>query len=297
MPRAERNYKMGFVKRLLNKGDNKIRVELHNHWHTTFFNVSFTDYQKLDKSAAVEVFKGIDFNSTKVIYLGAYEASSRNSGENYNEILVTLPESPEPIFVFLSSLQAVNWVLNNPHHAKIVGVAFRGSSPGSTVAMTSPATIYELPASRNAYKSSYDIRAFVGKNADYAFTKHSLSNIIIPDFSLAKANDFPKGNGSISSSDSYNQGLTDTYPINSFVESLVVQRQNNPVTKTQIVKEPALDGTFIKGSWKGYFDVSKRTDKSFKISHQGIRAELIIDGRSVWRGKPNRYNSSTGIDT
>jgi hypothetical protein len=272
----------------LNKGDNKIRVELHNHWHTTSFNVSFTDYQKLDNSAALELFKDIDFNSTKAVYLGAYEANSYSAENNYNEILVTLPGSSEPIFIFLNSFRAVNWVINNPHNAKIAGVALRGRSPGSTAAMTSPAPIYELPASKDAYKSSYNIQAFIGKNADYVFTEYGLSNIIVPDFFQAKANDSPKGNGSISSSDSSSPGQTDEYPVNSFVESLVVQRQNNTVTETQVVKEPALDGTFVKGSWKGYFEVSKTTDKSFKISHQGIRAELIIDGRSVWRGKNSR---------
>jgi hypothetical protein len=271
----------------LNKGDNKIRVELHNHWHTTSFNVSFTDYQKLDNSAALELFKDIDFNSTKVVYLGAYEANSYSAENNYNEILVTLPRSSAPIFIFLNSFRAVNWVINNPHNAKIAGVALRGDSPGNTVAMTSPAPIYELPASNNAYKSSYDIQAFFGKSADYVFTEYGLSKIIVPDFFQAKANDPPEGNGSISSSDSSSPVQTDKFPVNSFVETLVVQR-NNAVTRTKIVKEPALDGTFIKGSWKGYFDVSKATDKSFKISHQGIRAELIIDGRSVWRGKSSR---------
>ncbi|MBA2883266.1 hypothetical protein HNR65_003628 [Desulfosalsimonas propionicica] len=274
----------------LNKGDNKIRIELHNHWHTTSFNVSFTDYQKLDKSTAVEVFKGIDFNSTKSIYLGAYEASSRNPGENYNEILVTLPGSPEPIFIFLNSFRAVNWVINNPQNAKIVGIALRGRSPGSTVAITSPAPVYQLPASKNAHKSSYDIQAFIGKNADYAFTEYGFSSIIIPDFFQARAKDAPKRNDSISTSESPGPGRTDKYAVNSFVESLVVQQQNNPVTRTRIVKEPSLDGAFIKGTWKGYVDVSKTTDKSFKISHKGVRAELIIDGKSVWRGKNSREN-------
>jgi hypothetical protein len=272
----------------LNKGDNKIRIELHNHWHTTSFNVSFTDYQKLDKSAAVELFKDIDFNSTKIVYLGAYEASANTAGNNYNEILVTLPGSSAPIFIFLNSYRAVNWVFNNPHNAKITGVVLRGRSPGNTVAMTSPAPVYELPANRTAYKSSYDIRAFTGKNADYAFTEYGLSNIIIPEFFQAKANVLPPKNGSISASDSAAPGRTDQYPANSFVESIVVQQQNNTITKTQVVKEPALDGTFIKGNWKGYFEVLKPVDKTFTISHQGLRAELIIDGRSVWWGKNSR---------
>lgn len=268
----------------LNKGDNKIRVELHNHWHTTSFNVSFTAYQKLDRSEALEVFKNIDFTSTKAVYLGAYESRANAPGNNYNEILVSLPNSYTPIFIFLNSFRAVNWVINNPHNVKIAGVALRGRSPGSTVAMPSIAPIYELATSENAYKSSYDIQAFIGKNADYAFTEYAVNNIIVPDFFQAKANDVPLKNNSVSSSEHSKSEPTDKYPVNSFVESLLVRQQGNSVTTTRVVKEPALDGTFIKGSWKGYFDVSQQTDKTFKIIRQGIRVELIIDGRSVWRG-------------
>ena len=269
----------------LNKGDNKIRVELHNHWHTTSFNVSFTAYQKLGRSEALEVFRNIDFNSTKAVYLGAYESRANTPGNNYNEILVSLPRSSTPIFIFLNSFRAVNWVISNPHNAKIAGVALRGRSPGSTVAMPSIAPIYELATSENAYKSSYDIQAFIGRNADYAFTEYAVNNIIVTDFFQAKANDVPLKNDSMSSSEHSESGPADNYPVNSFVESLLVRQQGNSVTTTRVVKEPALDGTFIKGSWKGYFDVSQQTDKTFKIIRQGIKVELIIDGRSVWRGR------------
>lgn len=257
----------------LKKGDNKIRIELHNHWHTTSFNVSFTDYEKLDKAAAVDLFKSIDFNSTKTVYLGAYEASARNRGDQYNEILVTIPKSSAPIFIFLNSFRAVNWVINNPHNAKIVGVALRGRSPGSTATTTSSTPIYELPTSRNSYKSSHDVQTYIGRNADYAFTEYGISSIVVPEFFQAKGNDKSKKN-------------TDKkYGVNSFVEYLEVVRINKKVTNTRLVLEPALKGTFIKGNWKGYFDVSTRTDKSFKILHNGLRVELIINGRSVWQGK------------
>lgn len=272
----------------LNKGDNQIRVELHNHWHTTSFNVSFTDYQKLDKSAASELFKDIDFNSIKAVYLGAYEASSSTPGDNYNEILVTLPKSPVPIFIFLNSFRAINWEINNPHNAKIVGVTLRGQSSGSTVTMNSSAPIYEFPNEKNAYNNSHHVKAWVGKNADYAFTKYSLRNITVPDFFQARAHEYPKKSNPISHAVSSSSSEAEKYPVNSFIETLVVEDKNNTVTKTQVVKEPTFVGTFIKGNWKGYFDVSTKTDKSFKISQQGIRAELIIDGRSVWQGDNSR---------
>jgi hypothetical protein len=136
--------------------------------------------------------------------------------------------------------------------------------------------------------SSYGIRTFTGKEADYAFTDYSVSNIIIPDFFQANADNTLNKDDSFVSSGNSSLSQADKVPLNSFVESLDIKRQNQTVTQTQIVKEPAFAGSLVKGSWKGYFDVLKTTDKSFKISHQGIEVDLVIDGRSVWRGKGTR---------
>ncbi len=263
------------------KGDNTIRVELHNHWHTTNFNVSFTDYPKLDRTTAVEFFKDIDFTSTKVIYLGAYEAKK----DTHNEIMVTLPKSSDPVFLFLNSYRAANWVISNPHNTKVAGVGLRGDSPGSTVANISSSLVYELPASRNAYKSSYSVKAFTGKNADYAFTEYGSDNITIPDFFPTP--NYAKGNHASSTLRNSGEDHSDTIPVNQFVETLVVRQKNKTVTETRVVKEPDLDGLFIEGTWNGYIDVSQTTDKSFDILHPGMQIELIIDGRSKWRGNAN----------
>lgn len=268
----------------LKKGENKIRVELHNHWHTTSFNVSFTDYEKLDKAAAVDLFAGIDFSSTKAVYLGAYEASSRNRGEAYNEILVTLPSSPDPVFIFLNSYRAVNWVINNPHNTKILGTALQGRSPGSTVTTSTPIPIYELPANSNGYKSAYEVRTYIGRNADYAFMEYGFSKLVVPDF-------FPLNTNSRVQTKNVTtptpvSGTNDKeYGVNAFVETLEIIQRNGSTTKTRLTLEPDLNATFTQGSWKGYFDIPEDTVKSYTITQKGIRVELIIDGRSVWRGK------------
>ncbi|THB76435.1 MAG: hypothetical protein D6B25_09815 [Desulfobulbaceae bacterium] len=251
----------------LEKGENAVRIELHNHWHTTSFNVSFTDYQKLDNASALELFKGIDFNSTKVVYLGAYEAHHHRADNNGNEILVTLPKSSTPIFLFLNSYRAINWVISNPNKAAIAGVVLRGRSKGNTVTTSSPIDVYELPAGSSSYKSSHDIRNFIGRSADYAFTEYSLSNIIVPGFFKEKGS------------------LEDNYPVNAFEELVVVSQGGGAVTKNQVVKEPALSESFSQAQWRGYIEVAEKIDKSFKFSNQNVLAELIIDGRSVWRTK------------
>lgn len=259
------------------KGDNAIRIELHNHWHTTNFNVSFTDYQKLDKAAAANFFKDIDFTSTKTIYLGAYEARK----DTHNEIMITLPKSSGPVFLFLNSYRSVNWVISNPHNTKVTGVGIRSNSPGSTVANIPSSLVYELSTSRNAYKSSYSVKAYIGRNVDYAFTEYGIDNLTIPDFFPTQKSS--KKNFTSSALPNSNEDHSDIIPINQFIETLVVKQQNKTLTKTRVVKEPALKGTFIEGTWKGYFDVSQTTDKSFEISHPGVQVELIIDGRSKWR--------------
>lgn len=170
----------------------------------------------------------------------------------------------------MNSFQAVNWVISNPHKAPVAGVALRGNSPGSTVTLKQAVPVYELPASSKAYKSSYDINRYIGRQADYAFTEYSLSTIDVPDF--------------------FDLDVTPSEqktPVNAFAETLVVRQYSNPTTKTQIVKEPFVKGAFVQGRWKGYMDMEQSIDKTFTIAYQNIQAELIIDGKSVWRGKSN----------
>lgn len=252
----------------LNKGENRLRIELHNHWHTTSFNVSFADYKKLDNGAAVKLFGGMDFSSTKVVYLGAYEAHGHTANNDGNELVVTLPRSSLPVFLFLNSFRAVNWVVSNPHKAPVSGVALRGNSPGSTVTLKEAVPVYELPSSSNSYKGSHNIQRYIGRYADYAFTEYSLNSIDVPDFF-----------------DSVENSSDESVPVTGFSESLVVRKLNKTLTQNRVVQEPSLDGSFVKGRWQGYMEVSQKVDKTFKIAYQNVQAELVVDGRSVWRGK------------
>lgn len=267
----------------LQKGDNTIRIEYHNHWHTTYFNVSFPDYIQLDEQGTQKLFNEIDFNQTKVVYLGAREANSYTPENDYNEIHVTIPGSSVPIFLFLNSYYAVNWVINNPQNSKLTGVALRGRANGSTVSMKKKPPVYELPASKDGYKRFSRIQQAIGKTPDYVFTKGNLHNIVIPDF-------FKGGNTNANTGKSNHPKSNDikraeNYPVNAFVETLIIEQQNHQKTNTKIVKEPSFDGIFIEGVWKGYFDIETPVDKTFKIFFQGIKGELIIDGRSVWHEK------------
>ncbi len=167
----------------LTVGSHDIKVEFHNHWHTTMLNVTFSNYPQFVKSQApVSLAPYIDAN-TKLIYLGAYEA-----GDLYfnNEIKVTIPASVEPVFLFLTSYNAVNWIIDNPHNTLISGAAFRSKYAGTSVNNIDSAIIFNITDLYNGYsEASYadaDIEAITGRLPDYTFKYYDMGDVLIPAF-------------------------------------------------------------------------------------------------------------------
>lgn len=163
----------------LEKGVHQVRVEYHNHWHTTGFNVSFTDYSKLTVDTAAAEIKPLVSDDTKVASVGVYESNTL-----YNEITVTVPESSGSIMLFLASYNAVNWVINNPSKTKIAGVVLRSYGPGSTVQKGGDISVYEVSDLSWSYDDfsqvSHNIETITGKTPDFTYGSYGLSEVSIP---------------------------------------------------------------------------------------------------------------------
>ena len=165
----------------LEKGIHQIRVEYHNHWHTTGFNVSFTNYPALTVDTANVEIEPLVTEDTKIVYVGSYESSTL-----YNEITVTIPEYNGPIMLFLASYESINWVFNNPNETEISAVIVRSNNPGANLKEEGGASIFEVTDLSRTYDEfsqvNMDIEIITGRLPDYTFGGYALSEVIIPSF-------------------------------------------------------------------------------------------------------------------
>jgi len=161
-------------------GTHTIRIEYHNHWHTTGFNVSFTNYKR---TGVTQDLSAMISDSAQINYLSAYSIATSASRSKYNEVQITLPQSSRPQVLFLSSYAAINWVIHNPYNTKLEGVVFKSFAPGSTVSNTDNAFILYAPDfasySEALTVGTENILSMTGKTADYLYSEHYFYDIEI----------------------------------------------------------------------------------------------------------------------
>jgi len=163
----------------LNEGNHSVRIEYHNHWHTTGFNVSFTNYTQTDVS---EDISPVLTDSTQISYVSAYEVD--NTTSRYNEVEITLPQGDRPHLLFLGSYDAINWIIKNPYNVELQGIVFNSYAPGTTVTNAGNALILHASdlATYGASLSEVnaDIVSMTGREPDYLFEQYGMFNIEIP---------------------------------------------------------------------------------------------------------------------
>jgi hypothetical protein len=163
-------------------GIHEIVIEYNNNWHTTGFNVSFTTNTLYTKSQAVNLIAPRIDDTTQVIYVGAYE-----SGDLYNDSTVTLESTASKVFLFLSSYDSVNWIINNPHDITIAGIAYGSySTVSTTVTAGRSSPTFEIQGLAYGYSDFSapiaDIQYLIGRVPDYTTGTYALtqSTISVP---------------------------------------------------------------------------------------------------------------------
>lgn len=163
----------------LEKGSHSVRIEYHNHWHTTGFNVSFTNTPESTVLAAVDLIQPRITDDHKIIYISAYEAESIN-----NEITLTLPETSAPLIIFLTSYSAINWIIDNPFNANIENIFFNSYSPKSDIIGVDTVFKHETIDMKYGYEEAEsaktDIMTITGRNPDYELLEYNLTEVTIP---------------------------------------------------------------------------------------------------------------------
>jgi hypothetical protein len=160
------------------KGLHDIRIEYSNNWHTTGFNVSFSDNAEYSASQLAQLI-GIGFpNDVNVVYLGGYE-----SGNLHNDVTVSLAGVTGRVFLFLATFRAVNWIIENPDNVEIVGIGYNSSQPESSMVVAEGVKTYEitnLPYSYNSVSNANQVVAgIVGRSPNQSFATYTLHSIAL----------------------------------------------------------------------------------------------------------------------
>lgn len=164
----------------LSPGPHTVRIEYHNNWHTVGFNASFVSYPLIPASNAKNFLaEQIDGNSD-IIYIGAYESADR-----YNKVLLKMPRPANKVFLFLSSYESINWVLDSSLAAMVSGIAVSSHGGSSTISNIGDDTpVYDIKGVVSGYKNSDSIKGRIlniaGREPVYVFGKYSVSSVLIP---------------------------------------------------------------------------------------------------------------------
>ncbi len=167
----------------LSVGTHTLRIEYHNHWHTTGFNVSFTDFQQ--SSVNIPITTKISDNA-QINYLAAYSIATSSSGATYNEVIISLPQTDRPQVLFLSSYRAINWIIDNPYDTPIEAIVFDAYQPGSTINNYGKASVLYVPDlasySEAATLGNTHTQLMTGRSYDYLYNDNYFKDILIPAF-------------------------------------------------------------------------------------------------------------------
>jgi hypothetical protein len=108
------------------QGENKVRIEYDNNWHTVGYAVSFDDpVNKTNLQKAIT--KAGNFGQGEIYLVGVYEG-----GSNYNVNLV-IQNTDKPIDLILTSYHKIEWNLVGPNKDKVQNVFIQSYSDGSRV--------------------------------------------------------------------------------------------------------------------------------------------------------------------
>lgn len=159
-------------------GIHSVTIEYHNNWHTTGFDTSFTTntmYSKDEAMVLIEPYIDLD---TQIIYVGCYE-----SADLYNDSTVTLDGTADKVFLFLSSYDSLNWVIQNPHNVTITGIAYSSSSTAATVTADEMIPTIEIGGIAYGYsdfsRPSADITYLTGRLPDHTYGEYALKDAVI----------------------------------------------------------------------------------------------------------------------
>jgi len=269
--------------RYLQPGKPDIEIHYKNNWHTTSFNVSFSNHLNYEKEQlAAKIAPLIDVD-TQVIYVGAYE-----SANIYNNSIIGLDNTSAKVFLFISSYSAINWSIVNPNSANIAGIVYSSYAPGSTINAPSSIPIFEVNDLVYGYNNflapNADINSIIGRNPDLAQGAYAVSILSIgqaPTTGVATISPF----------------TAEYYNLTNFVATETVAQ---PSINYSYANFSGIDSNNFVAKWTGSIDVTDAPvtlDINFDVSWSDV--VLTIDNQeiSAWSNSDNTISHQFSIGT
>jgi len=250
-------------------GAHEVKVEYRNNWHTTMFDTSFTTNTMYTKAEAKEYIEPAIDPDTQIIYVGSYE-----SGDLYNDTTVTLDATANKVFLFLSSYDSLNWIIENPHRVSVTGIAYSSNSGVATVTADNAIPTFEVDGLAYGYETfsapSDDITYLNGRSPDYSYGEYSLDHAVISVPGEQTDTDLETQIGPFTAT---------YYDGDKFVASEEVDR---PAINYAYSDFHGIPSSSFRATWTGtieVFDEPEIIDLNFDVSWSDV--SLFIDGEQT----------------
>ena len=119
-------------------GEHIVEVEFINNWHTVEYKVTIEPpAETITGDTAGGLIADDNGTAPRLYYVGLYESAARDTGVN-----VTLPRTGDPVVLWLSSYEAIDWNIHSTD--RVVNVFVSSYGPGSRVKGVGGARVTQL---------------------------------------------------------------------------------------------------------------------------------------------------------
>ncbi len=146
---------------IFNKGVNRVEVEYTSNWHNAKFRLNFTNSPSVkDKSKTAETLRKLIDENTRLEYVGVHK-----SGNSNNQVRLNVTGKEGSVILFLSSHDAVSWIIENTNKVDIKAIIYNSEQKGSSVDVLSPSevSIFNWTDLKTAYRNTPSVAKVGGK--------------------------------------------------------------------------------------------------------------------------------------
>lgn len=161
----------------LEAGVHNFSYEYHNHYFSTGFLLSFTDYPIIAAEEIQETLSTLVGDSSKIFVVSGYSTNEQNS-----IVKVSLPENVDSVILILNSYEPLFWELENLNNANVEAILINSYDRGSKIVNDIDTPIYyveNLSVRGEVNQTVEKIKSLTALSPFYVHTEHTIDDVII----------------------------------------------------------------------------------------------------------------------